>query len=234
MTEAAGALLDSRELDWEGCVNVRDLGGLPTDDGGRTRRGVVVRSANPRQLTDGGWASLRRHGVTLVLDLRAEEELRSDPAGDLPVRVVRVPLMGERDGEYLEELARQVEVFPDEATQYRVWYLDTLERHRAYVVNAVRAVADADDGAVLIHCVGGKDRTGLVAALLLRLAGVPIDDVCADYAASSPIGPAPREAMRDVLEEVGRRYGDAEGYLRAGGIDAARLGALRARLREAS
>ena len=123
----------------------------------------------------------------------------------------------------------------------RVMYL---EHHRSYgerFATAVAAVASAPDGCVLVHCAGGVDRTGLIAALLFRLAQVSIDDVAADFALSranwAPHAPdwiaetddereqefrrflsaMPRESMRGVFEEVDRRYGDAESYLRACG-----------------
>jgi hypothetical protein len=60
----------TRALDWDGCVNVRDLGGLPLEGGGETRLGVLVRADNVRKLTDAGWEALADHGVTRIVDLR--------------------------------------------------------------------------------------------------------------------------------------------------------------------
>ena len=65
-------------LAWEGCLNVRDLGGLPTEDGRRTRLGGVVRADNIRKLTDEGWRALAAHGVQRIVDLRWPEELAED------------------------------------------------------------------------------------------------------------------------------------------------------------
>src|SRR5207237_3157705 len=62
--------LRSRELAWEGCLNVRDLGGLPTEDGGQMRYGQVVRADSVRQLTDAGWKAVADYGVRTVVDLR--------------------------------------------------------------------------------------------------------------------------------------------------------------------
>jgi protein tyrosine/serine phosphatase len=119
----------------------------------------------------------------------------------------------------------------------------------------VAAVASAPDGCVLVHCAGGVDRTGLIAALLLRLARVSIEDVAADFALSranwAPQAPdwiaetddereqefrrflsaMPAESMRGVLEDVDRRYGDAESYLRGAGMSEADLRRARVRLR---
>lgn len=214
----------SRVLAWDGCVNVRDLGGLPTESGGETRRRSIVRADNVRRLSDAGWDALVAYGVRTVIDLRAEEELADDPPREPTVTVVRVALMGEDDSRYIAELAGRIDGLPLRE-QYRVWYLDTLERHAEAVVRALAAVADAPEGGVLVHCAGGKDRTGLVAALLLRLVGVPAAAVAEDYAATE--GEAPREAMADVLAELERRHGSVEEYLRDGGLDESRVARLR-------
>jgi protein-tyrosine phosphatase len=73
-----------RELAWEGCLNVRDLGGHRTTNGGVTRYGAVVRADSVRHLTDAGWQAAVDYGVRTVIDLRADEELEADPPGDLP------------------------------------------------------------------------------------------------------------------------------------------------------
>ena len=92
-------------LVWEGCVNVRDLGGLPTEDGRRIREGVVVRSDNIRRLTDEGWRALEDHGIVRIIDLRWPEELDDDPSRDLDIEVVHIPVLGESlDAAYVAEL----------------------------------------------------------------------------------------------------------------------------------
>jgi protein tyrosine/serine phosphatase len=245
----------TRTLDWDGCVNVRDLGGLPTEDGAQTRAGAVVRSDNARRLTDAGWQALEAHGVRTIIDLRWVEEIAEDPPGDVPVEVVHVSLFGEMDLDYYRDLDLRLAAFSDPAERTRESYLDFLERNRAEVARAVVAVAGAHDGGVLVHCAAGKDRTGLLAALLLRLAGVPADDVAADYAQSEAnlaeltrlwideardeeerakrtwLTGTPHDAMVGVLAELDRRYGGVRGYLRAGGADDEQLDRAAARLR---
>ena len=68
-----------RSLAWDGCFNVRELGGLQTASGGRTRRGVVVRADNVRRLTGAGWQAALDHGVRRVVDLRFESEVPGEP-----------------------------------------------------------------------------------------------------------------------------------------------------------
>jgi protein tyrosine/serine phosphatase len=145
---------------------------------------------------------------------------------------------------------------PDALGSTRAVYLELLERRRPQFAEAISAVAGAPEGAVVVHCFGGKDRTGLVVALLLRLAGVDLETIGADYALSGHnlrdvtaawvaqaddevererrvrIGTAPAQAMVDVLEELERRYGSVRDYLRAAGVEARALDRAAARLVE--
>jgi len=243
----------SRTLDWAGLLNVRDLGGLSTEDGTRTRFGAVIRADNVRRLEDA--RTLLEHGVSRVVDLRFPVEFGDDRIDDLPVDVVHVSLLGEWDDDYRDSLEAQM-TGSAPADYLRASYLDFLERFAANFAAVVRAVATAPPGAVCIHCMGGRDRTGLVAALLLRLAGVPIDVVAEDYAASEAaladtharwvaaapdeeererraiFGHAPAYVMADVLEELERRHGSVAEYLRAAGVSNEELQAVRRRLRE--
>ncbi len=241
-------------LHWEGCLNVRDLGGLPTEDGRRTRAGVIVRSDNVRALSDTGWRSLAEHGITRIVDLRWPEELAEDAPRDVDIEVVHVSVLGEAiDSDYIAELDAHLESVDDVVDHYAWSYVDFLERYRERFGRAVAAIADAD-GPVVVHCMGGKDRTGLVVALLLRLAGVATSDIAADYARSSAnLAPAleqwienaadeterrkrirlsgtPADGMVRVVGEIEARYGDVESYLRAAGVGEQQLERLRERL----
>lgn len=246
-----------RHLRWDGCLNVRDLGGHPTEDGGETRFGSVVRADSVRQLSDAGWATLVAYGIGTVVDLRTHGELENDPPSDLPVALVHVPFLGDFDDDpdVLAEVEAASAAAPDDASATRDVYLIFLERYRDNVAAAVRAVVAAPAGGVVVHCAGGKDRTGLVTALLLHLAGVGMDDIAADYALSEVqlrdrhdqwIAEAPTEAERErlrritatparamvgVLTELERRYGSVEQFLREGGLSDGELAQARARLR---
>ena len=147
-------------LAWEGCLNVRDLGGLPTEDGRRTRLGGVVRADNIRKLTDDGWRALADHGVQRIVDLRWPEELAEDQPRDVDIEVVHVSVLGEEyDAEYVKELDAHLMQADDVADHYAWSYVDFLERYRERFGRAFAAVAEAD-GTVVVHCMGGKDRTG--------------------------------------------------------------------------
>jgi protein tyrosine/serine phosphatase len=250
---------ETRDLVWDGCLNVRDLGGLPTTDGGETRRGAVVRADSVRLLSDEGWRALVAYGIGLVIDLRGDHEREEDPPAELPVEVVQVPFMEASDEEW-EEIAEELEAAtaaaPDDATATRDAYLIFLERFEDNVAASLRAVAHAPEGGVVIHCVGGKDRTGLLTALLLHVAGVDEETIAGDYALSEErlrerheawfeaaeseeelqrlrrIAQTPAESMLAVFDELERRYGGVEEYVRQTGVSDEELELVRARLRD--
>lgn len=245
--------MSGRSLEWEGCLNVRDLGGVALENGGETRFGSLIRADNVRRLTEEGWRSLAGHGVSRIVDLRWPEELEEDPPRELDIDVVHVSLLGRLDPEYSDDIADYMAV-DDPAGYWAVSYIRILERHAPNFARALAAIADAHEGAVVFHCAGGKDRTGLVAALLLRLAGAPIDEIARDYALTFEmrsghpdrwVDAAPDEterakrafmqhtppaAMRRALEQLEREHGSVEAYLRHAGLDEAHIERLRERL----
>lgn len=252
-----GTTAGPRTLTWDGCVNVRDLGGIPTEDGATTRPGAVIRSDNIRGLSDEGWRALDDRGVTRIVDLRFPEERDEDLPRDVDVEVVHISVLGRSihdDGEYVGRLNAHLDEVDDVADHYAWSYVDFLERNRERFGQALAAVAEAE-GPVVIHCAGGKDRTGLVAALLLRLAGVSVAEIGEDYGLSGPnlagtrdqwldsapdererrrrekLSTTPAIAMVRVIEDVEDRYGSVAGYLEAAGLRPEQIDQLRARLR---
>jgi protein-tyrosine phosphatase len=238
----------SRRLMWEGCYNARDLGGYPTRDGRETRWGAIARSDTPWRLTAAGRESLVAHGVRTIVDLRLPKELATHPnpfaePGDHGIAYVNLSLLELRDD--------RPSTFATAADDYK----DLLERFRGRVAAILRAIADAPPGVVLVHCAAGKDRTGLVSALLLDLAGVPRETIAEDYALSSEYlrpydeewlanGPGERaereaayakyyaraEVMLDVLAYLDERYGSPEAYLLQVGVAPEEIARLRTRL----
>jgi protein-tyrosine phosphatase len=243
-----------RQLVWDGCANIRDLGGHPTEDGRTTAFGAVVRADSVRRLSEAGWAQLADYGIGTIVDLRFHDELEADPPIEVPVDVVHVPVLPDPASSHWDEIQAISEAAPDGAAATTAVYLEFLKRFSHGFALAVSAVARARDGGVLVHCMAGKDRTGLVSALLLRLAGVPVADVAADYAVSERnlaafsepwiaeapderererrrrIAGTPPQAMEAVLAELESR-GGAAGYLRDAGVPDADLELVRLRLR---
>jgi protein-tyrosine phosphatase len=240
-----------RVLTWEGCLNVRDLGGHVTEDDGTTRFGAVVRADSVRHLTPAGWRALVDYGIRTIVDLRRHDELERDPPLDAPVDVVHVPLETPEDELRIRAAWRQEG--DDEAGILGAYVLMT-ELVAPNFARAVEAVAEAPEGGVVVHCYAGKDRTGLMCAMLLRLAGARIEDVAADYgvsgenfrpmtdpwAAAAPddreralrlrIGASPPQVMTKLLAELEQRHGDMRGYLLEAGASPDALDQARARL----
>lgn len=228
-------------LDWPGLVNARDLGGLPLKDG-NVREGALIRSESLTRLDEGGVESLREAGVSRVLDLRRPGE-SPDPhpfAGD-DATYVNLPVEDPAD------IKRHTGPMVD-------LYLDMVDARPELFAAALAAIADAPPGAVVVHCAGGKDRTGLVTALALTVAGAAKEVVAADYALTEErleplmrehlakiVDEALREQFREyqstpaanmitVLEHLEKEHGSVEAYLRAGGLTVEQLSALRERL----
>ena len=230
-----------RLLAWDGCVNVRDLGGLPTEAGGETRFRAVVRADSIRGLSDVGWAALADYGVRAAIDLRAAYEWDEDPPGEVPIPLIRIPI-APRDAPVAFNWPSMLEA-----------YLALLEQFQPQYAEVIDTVG-REEPAVVIHCSGGRDRTGLAAALLLRLAGVDPDTIAADHALSDRSwGPHNEEwfaeastvdererrrriaapagrTMAEVLAQVDGRYGSVVDYLLAGGATKDGLAAAARRL----
>jgi protein-tyrosine phosphatase len=231
-----------RDLMWDGCANVRDLGGLPTADGRRTRWGAVVRSDTPDRLTPEGWEAAAAHGVRTIVDLRNPGEHRALPGLRPPgMTVVSVPV------DRLDDPDRPR--FGGTPLYLRPF----MGRWPDLCVAPLRAIAQAPPGGVLVHCVAGRDRTGLTAILLLALAGVAHEHILDDYARSAARLSAlyarlgePDDDLRVQarLAEAGTTTAevilallaglDVEAYLLSGGLTPAELTTLRDRLTDSA
>jgi len=222
-----------RRLTWDGCTNVRDLGGLRTGEGRVTRWGAVVRSDHPARLTAAGWSALVAHGVRTIISLRTAGMPEHDPdAAPRPADLTTLEVAVEdvSDAEFVQRWGTS-DLW---CTPY--YYTDALRWWPHLHAAAVTAVTQARPGGVLIHCRRGVDRTGIVALLLLALAGVPPEDILADYEMS--VDPerevilarehtTTREVILNTLAGL-----DVEAYLRSGGLSQAELETARARLLE--
>jgi protein-tyrosine phosphatase len=180
-------------IELEGAVNVRDLGGLPSGNGGRTAAGRLLRADNLQELTPSDIARLVRDiGVTTIVDLRSTAELIAEGPAPLDsvagLRHAHHPVLPE-GGTATDATADVLLVRADQdRSRYpgdpvTGHYLGYLEDRPDQVVAALRSVATSS-GAALVHCAAGKDRTGVVVALALTAVGVPAEVVVADYAAT--------------------------------------------------
>ena len=235
-----------RHLAWEGCVNVRDLGGLRTSEGGVIRRGAVVRGDALDRLSAAGWAALEAHGIRTVIDLRNDDELAEDPAPrPRGLTTLHLPLDGVEDVEFWKDWHDR----PEFGTP--LYYRPFLDHFPQRTAAVITAIARAEPGGVAVHCGIGRDRTGLIAILLLALVGVASDDISADYELSEPRVQALLDRLAggqsDYLDSAAAFYEragtsaaevittmladlDVEAYLRAAGVSDEDLRAVRSRL----
>lgn len=233
----------ARDLDWDGCFNVRDLGGLRTVDGRRTRRGAVVRGDSLGCLTAPGWEQLQAHGVRTVIDLRNEDEWDEDAAPrPSSIETLRTPLDEVGDREFWDDW----ENGPQYATP--LYYGPHLHRFPEKSAEVIAAIAQAPPGGVAFHCAGGRDRSGQIAILVLALVGVAEEEIVADYLLSHERLPALYEArgeedqspaLQAFLRERGTSAAaeihwmlevDPHVLLVRGGLEERDIAALRARL----
>lgn len=174
--------LPTRTLTWPACYNVRDLGGLPTVDGGVTRWRSIIRSDIPARLTATGQQALLDYGVRTILDLREPAQVAQEPSifmtpGTDPTNPTYLNLPMETREPAVGALIRAAK---DRAEVYQI----ILDHYPRQIAAILRAIGTADAGGILIHCHAGKDRTGIIVALLLALAGVPDAVIADDYAES--------------------------------------------------
>ena len=248
-----------RRLDLEGAHNVRDLGGYPTRDGRRTRWGRFFRADGLHALTRESQDTLIVQGVGVVVDLRLTRELDRQPnvfAERPEVKYHHENILGddfqEPDYPDLGEPAdRLVDI-----------YTTVLDRRQPAIRRALSLLADPKGPGALYNCTAGKDRTGIVSALLLGLAGVPCETIVEDYALSARflIGRyvemvetgeltsrrepeeinlqtyrddfCPPDAMVRALRHLDDRYGGIEQYVRAIGVTSSEIVAIRSSLVE--
>jgi len=254
-------------IDLAGAVNVRDVGGLPTVDGGETVYGRLLRSENLQELTPDDVARLvGEFGVTTIVDLRSTVEVTTEGPGPLRevpgVRHVHHPVLTEfLDASDTIKAALLTSAIEADRERYPGdtmcgHYLGYLDNRPEEVIGALRSIATAP-GAAIVHCAAGKDRTGVIIALALTVAGVDPEVIVADYMAtndrleaiverlsrskmyagdvnSRPVRAhaAREETMRAFLGQLDARYGGLPGWLAGHGLADDEIALLRGRLRQ--
>ncbi len=190
-------------LPLEGACNVRELGGYPTVNGGQTRYHRFLRSDGLMMLTAQDERFLYSYGVRAVIDLRDTDEVESSSDARIGKDVVHknVPLLDYNAAE-LAELQRR---FARESFSMDAIYQHILENYEG-VRACMRFIAEAPEGCVLFHCAVGKDRTGILAMLLLSLAGVDKWDIVANYVQSRPNLMRDEVYRADWLSEAKAEY----------------------------
>jgi protein-tyrosine phosphatase len=180
-----------------GASNFRDLGGYPIVDGGFTRWGSLYRSDALHELTEPDIKVLRDIGLKTILDLRMEAEVSKSGRGRLgsePARYHHLSVIDEDGGE-----SRGIPAPTDDDLSNRyMWYLDI---GRGSVVQALNILSDSANYPLVFHCAAGKDRTGVLAALVLDIVGVERGVIVEDYVLTA-------SRMQFVLERILRTLGE--------------------------
>ena len=245
--------IGDRLVPFEASFNCRDIGGYETGDGRRVRRGCVFRSDTLHRLTTADLEHAQELGVRTVIDLRSTDELTEWGrfAHADSVAFHHLPLF--------EDDALPSEPIEDDDPEPPLGetYLQMAAAGGAAIASALRVIAGGDH-AVVFHCAAGKDRTGILAALLLSTLGVSDDLIAADYQLSEhAVAPAfawaeandaaltaelaklppwklrsSPETMRVFLDLLRERHGSIDGYLADAGLEPELLNVLRARLLE--
>jgi protein-tyrosine phosphatase len=227
--------------------NMRDLGGLPTADGRQVRRGRLFRSDNLGRLEAADKEIFMALGIRTVIDLRRPTEV--DTMGKVPEWTGATWLHHHLDHELWDHAtySDSIGVTRWLADRYR----ELLDSGAADIARVITLLSEPDNGPTVIHCVAGKDRTGLISALTLSLLGVADDDIAADYAmtelseqaymewlrrtnpeAASKIPPpfyvqTPEDTMRIALLELRERHGSIFQYLARHGVSRVHVERLR-------
>jgi protein-tyrosine phosphatase len=235
-------LAPSRNVELVGVYNFRDLGGYPTHDGRSVRWRTLFRADGLGRLTANDLETLRPIALKTVVDLRREREIDERgrfPFESYPVAFHHLPVI---DTTWDRELARS-EDLPATEFLHRA-YTAMLDEGAPRFAAAFRVLAGADALPAVFHCAAGKDRTGLLAALVLGALGVEAPDIVADYALSKAtmarfldrvrsetngaalIDAVPQvffeaepAAMTRVLDDIERDHGSVPGFVRAIGVE---------------
>jgi protein-tyrosine phosphatase len=245
--------VNDRLVPLDGPANFRDLGGYETDHGRRVRSGRVFRSDSLSFMSEDDVRHVTEVlGLRTVIDLRAGKEVEQfshGPLESLPVTVWHMPIVDETRRDASAWSSSEVVALDD-------LYLMMLERFGDRFVAVLEIIAAGDTQPVVFHCAAGKDRTGLVAMLLLGILGVDPEIIAADYAVTDARMPVLLErhraraargvtaevaqqkwavdaaAMRAVVDRLVAQHGSIEGYVRAHGIAPDSLARLRESLLE--
>jgi protein tyrosine/serine phosphatase len=237
-----------RWLPLEGAYNARDLGGLPLGNGRFTRQGVLLRTDTLQELTDADVKWLAELPLRTEVDLRTRYETEREGRGPLDgtdVAYLNFSFISEQAIAPRDENGEII--VRDRLERQRVdHYLDYLRDAPDQVAGALAALAEPGATPAIFHCAAGKDRTGVLACLLLTLAGVERDAIIADYALSSERVPriaerlrrlgtygkglddvpderlrSDPETMRDLLAAIDDNFGGVRQWVRDAGLDEA-------------
>ena len=245
----------TRHIDVAGSHNIRDLGGYVLAGGGQVPWRRFLRSDSLHRIGPEGAERLHDEGLRAVIDLRTPQELETapNPFATFPgVHFANLPMFDDLSP---EALSRQE---ADGAHPLLSFYRTALEQRSDAIRSILSEMAQVKEGAVLFNCTAGKDRTGVLAAILLGIAGVERKEIVADYAMTAQMIPdlveeflaisrarggnvesyarlleSPAPTMAATLDHITEQHGSVEAYLTTIGLPRSDMIALRVRLTQA-
>lgn len=232
---------------FEKITNFRDIGGLQTQDGRMMKKGILFRSGEPSRLTAKDLEKLAAFNLKLICDLRTPNERKSrvmPTKQSRTIRIVNIPIYQHEEDytrfEFFMLMMKTAKTI-DFEKMMKDFYRRIAFESMPQIRQVITLLCEGTDIPALIHCAGGKDRTGVIAALIQLLAGVPRDTVTADYMISNsltearmkraaaflrytslfrlthdrlkPLLEVRRDFLEDVLDEILSKYGSIEAYL---------------------
>jgi len=229
-------------------TNCRDLGGLPTEDGGVTRFGVLIRSELPFEMAPEDLALFRELNLTTSIDLRGDEEVVSKPSDFAKcdwvdykhINVMSRQAAASSEAEKPKRTFSPADLFN---MDWRNGYCGMVANKPSWIYEICEAVANAP-GAVHFHCAAGKDRTGLFSMIILSICGVAAEDIAANYSLSEcyllpfykgmlehmhtdeygvddltrGFFSTSHKTMRYVIDDLKEKYGSVVNYLKECGV----------------
>lgn len=230
-------------LPLKGSYNTRDLGGYATYDGTATRFNQFLRSDEVGYLDKDDISFLKEYGVKTVIDLRTVDEIEQIPnpfENEPSIQFHHISLISQTMIQEMTENFNTVSM--------DVNYINTLEKEKRSIARVLKVILESEEGCVLFHCSAGKDRTGIIAMLLLGIAGVDYQDIITNYEPSfANISHNPRVKkmiMRDVpammlsnytfmqktLKHIDYKYGSIKDYVKSLGFIHSEINQIRNRL----
>ena len=233
---------DKRHIALEGSYNTRDIGGYTIDKDRVTRSHRYIRCDGMHRLTDEDQNKLTDYGLKTIIDLRTTEEVNQEPnvfANSTLVKYIRINIIGDAALTAYDQQVKTGVSYKRIEAAYTSW----LENRKPMILKALSILSDSGNGMTLYHCSAGKDRTGIITALLLGIVGVRDDIIIEVYSLTAeflfqrflngdaPVAEkeinsvqeyeaeyCPREGMRGTLQHLNLQYGGIEQYVRSIGL----------------
>ena len=233
-----------RRLPLKKLKNCRDLGGFATSDGGVTKFKIFLRAEVPYQIPQEDLDFLQNYGVKTVMDFRGEAETLTFPNSFKELEWIQYQWLPMFTQQVAPQTLKKERVLSFKFDNWEKHYRDMAENFKPWMKSVVESASECES-TLLYNCTTGKDRTGILSALLLSIAGVAQEDIIADYCTSmvylhniyhtfgfqsglpQSFFETPPEAMRALLEHFDKNYGGVESYLRECGVDQAAFDNIR-------